>query len=92
MSEIIPINDGLVQDSQELQNQMMAQEVDNEVQIKALDQNDRVDLTDKFATYKEFATSYPKLNKAMMDSIANNIINDLKHHQERMKQIMKENR
>lgn len=92
MSDIFPINDSFVQDGQELQNQALAQEVDNEMQIKPLDDTDSVDLNAKFATYQEFAQAYPKLNKAMMDSIANNIINDMKRHQERMKHLMKENR
>lgn len=77
--------------SQQTQQTQQTQSAQEEQQVQPLDSGDNVDMNARFTSYNEFAQTYPTLHKAMLNGIAQSVITDLKHHDERMKKIMKEN-
>lgn len=81
-----------IQQSSQTQQIQQTETTQEEQQIQPVGgSEDTVDMNARFSSYNEFAQTYPKLHTAMMNGIAQSILNDLKHHDERMKKIMKEN-
>lgn len=66
------------------------QSAQQDQQITPVSSNGTVDMNARFSNYNDFAKTYPELHKAMMNGIANNIISDMKNHQQRMHDLMKE--
>jgi len=48
--------------------------------------------TTNFRNLNEFQKKYPEVYKKMMEGIATTIVNDMKHHQERLVKIWRKNR
>lgn len=85
MSEIAPISQQTSETQVQEEQQIQSQSLDQEPQG-----GDAIDPKAKFSSMNELKTSYPELHKSIVMGIANSIINDMKKHERRFKEIMKE--
>lgn len=50
----------------------------------------QVDMSTTVASYGDFAGKFPKLNQVMLQSVAQSILGDMRRHEQRLKEIIRE--